>query len=683
MRRCVLVAMVLGTMAGLLAPVAAAAGAPPAHARRALLAFYTADPQDVVAYARPHRRGRPHDAFLRFLDRQPGLRPGLWSSVQGTYRRQQVLLDVSQGSRQPTGLYTDVDIDHDGAIDGLRFSGADRRFADWPSLRRRARDVSSTLRPGLLADSLTEGAGFAGVLGEPVLPAVAAADQEGRVAARTTGSVGSLARRARALNRRQRVVVVSIPATVAGRAQLASLARRRDPGQLLMVVQLPRTPARGVIGRTPGRLLRQPAFAVADGRGGSPTSPSTRRPGLVTSIDIAPTLLRWVGVRPPDRMRGEPIGSGPGLSATRLDALRLRWSNVRGGRQAASLMAVVTAALTLFLLLGALRGMRAAAGPALRIGGLAVMWWPTAVLFAAGVEPATRMGEVSLIAGISVALGVLTERTLPWTRAAALPAAVGLALYTADLAAGGELLTRSVLGPSVVSGSRFYGVSNELEPLLPIMLLVGLAAVLGGRAITRATTAIYLVAGLALLVVVGSGRLGADVGGVATVSVGLAVATLVMRPGAISRGAIALAVLAPVLALAGLIVLDLAVSGGSHLSRNLLRAGSPAEVAELFQRRYELSWGVLTAGGKLTHFVGALLAVAFAWRNRERLYAALPHRGWAAALAGGLAAGIAGALTNDSGPVLFINATIALAGVTAYLLGRPPAGTGRRTVAET
>ena len=36
---------------------------------------------------------------------------------------------------------------------------------------------------------------------------------------------------------------------------------------------------------------------------------------------------------------------------------------------------------------------------------------------------------------------------------------------------------------------------------------------------------------------------------------------------------------------------------------------------------------------------------------------------------GGLAAGIAGTLTNDSGPVLLVNAVIALAGVTAYILG--------------
>jgi hypothetical protein len=118
-------------------------------------------------------------------------------------------------------------------------------------------------------------------------------------------------------------------------------------------------------------------------------------------------------------------------------------------------------------------------------------------------------------------------------------------------------------------------------------------------------------------------------------------------------------------------VLDLALSGESHLTRNLLRADDPAELWELVTRRYELAWGILTSGDNLASFLACVLAVAFAWRNRARLYAGLPHRAWTAALIGGLAAGLAGALTNDSGPVLFINAVVGLAVLSAYLLGRP------------
>ena len=438
-------------------------------------------------------------------------------------------------------------------------------------------------------------------------------------------------------------------------------------------MQLPDTPDPDAFGRPPGRFLRQPAFAIGDGLDGSPTSGSTRRDGLVSSIDIAPTVLEWLGVTAPDRMRGQQIEAGPAIDVVRLDELRTRWALVRDGRQSASFVGVVGLAGIVFLLLGAWRGAAVAVRPALRIGALGVLWWPSAVLLTGGVRPATRTGEIFFVAFVAIALAALTERLLPWARAPLAPAIVGLVAYGADLALGGPLLTQSSLGPSVITGGRFYGVSNELEPILPILLLAGLAALTTGSPVTRRTMLLYAGTGLALLVVVGWGRLGADVGGVITVGAGMAVATLVMAPGRVTARRLVLTAIVPVAALALLIAIDLLASGGSHLARNLVRADDASELGELVTRRYELAWQTLTSGGKPASFLAALLAVVFAWRNRERLYAALPHRAWAAALIGGLAAGVAGALTNDSGPVLFINAVIGLAGLTAYLLGRPEA----------
>ena len=145
--------------------------------------------------------------------------------------------------------------------------------------------------------------------------------------------------------------------------------------------------------------------------------------------------------------------------------------------------------------------------------------------------------------------------------------------------------------------------------------------------------ALYAAAGLALLVVVGWGKLGADVGGVITIGAGVAVATLVMTPGTRRSAGSSLTALVPVGALGVLIAIDLGLSGGSHLTRNLLRASDAGELLELVTRRYELAWRVLIGGNKPALFLGAVLAIAFAWRNRERLYGALPHRAWAAALA--------------------------------------------------
>ncbi|HEX4344355.1 MAG TPA: hypothetical protein VHZ31_02220 [Solirubrobacteraceae bacterium] len=657
----------LACVVGALGP--ATAGAAPQ--RRAIVAFYAASPKDVIVQPAPGQSGSPTDAMLRFLGDQPALRPGLWSSTQGAYQRQQALLDISQGTRQPAGLYSDVDANGDGVLDDLRFDAAARAFTNWQPFRKRAYDVSQTLRPGLLAGSVPGGAAFVGARGALTGPAIVAADQGGHVAAVSSGSVATLAARALAQSSRRRLVVVSVPVGAAGRAQLTRLARERAADELLLVVQLPETPDPRTYTIAPARFLRQPDFAIADGLRGSPTSASTRRDGLVTATDFAPTILTWIGVNPPDDMRGLAIEGGAKVGVARLDALRQRWTSTRDGRQVASFLAIVTLTAILFLLLGTLRDLRTSGRLALRIGALGALWWPTAVLASAAVEPASKTSEVFLIAGLSLVLGAVTERVLPWERAPVVPAAACMLAYTVDLALGGPLLTVSALGPSVAAGSRFYGVSNELEPILPIVLLIGLAALTSGREITRRTMGLYAGAGLALLVVIGWGRLGADVGGVITVGAGVAVATLVMLPGTLTVRRLLIAAVVPVAALAFLIVLDLVLSGGSHLTRNLLRADDSTELWELVTRRYQLAWGILTSGNRPAHFLASVLAVVFAWRNRDRLYASLPHRAWAAALIGGLACGVVGALANDSGPILFINAVVGLAGLTAYLLGRP------------
>ncbi|HVE67807.1 MAG TPA: hypothetical protein VNB64_04425 [Solirubrobacteraceae bacterium] len=639
---------------------------------RALVVFWTATPVQNADLSGPEKPDEPRDRFLRALGARPGLALGLWSSVLGEYREEQVLLDVSQGTRHTLSLYTPRDPLK------LTLDPRTRTLANWAPTRRRAARVSATLRPGLLAQSIPGGAGFAGVSGGDTRPAIVAAGEDGRVAAVSLGPVDTLARRATQLSARRALVSVSVPPTPAGLEQVDALIAQRPPGELLLIAHLPPTAPDRALTKPPSRFYKQPAFAAAGLGSGGVTSPTTRHDGLVSAIDVLPTVLEHLGIDVPDKSRGEPIETGARLSAERLEDQRRRWSDVRSGRQSASMRGVIAIALVVFLLLGAIRGLRAAVAPALRIGALGLMWWPTAVLASAAVEPGTRLQETALIGVLSIVLGALTDRLVPWPRGPAIPAAVGIAAYTVDLAFGGPLLTNSALGPSVAFGARFFGVSNELEPLLPILLLSGLAAVMTGRPITRRTTTIYAVAGLMLAIIVGWGRLGADVGGVITVGMGVAVATLVMLPGGITKRALAITACVPFAAIGGLILLDLALSGSDHLSRNLGRAEGAGELWELVERRYELAFRVLKSGRTPAYFIGAGLAIWFAVRNREWLYGGMPHRAWTAVLIGGLAAGVAGMLTNDSGPILLVNAVLALATVTAYLV----AGTRARVLSE-
>jgi hypothetical protein len=132
--------------------------------------------------------------------------------------------------------------------------------------------------------------------------------------------------------------------------------------------------------------------------------------------------------------------------------------------------------------------------------------------------------------------------------------------------------------------------------------------------------------------------------------------------------------ISPVAGLVVLAALDLATAHGSgHFTGSVLHARSAGDIRDLIVRRYHAAWEELHNHAMPAATALALLAVGLAIRYRQRLLA--PVGGdpvWQAALAGGLAAGVIGALAEDSGPVLLVVAVFALCCVVTYLWGRPP-----------
>jgi hypothetical protein len=268
-------------------------------------------------------------------------------------------------------------------------------------------------------------------------------------------------------------------------------------------------------------------------------------------------------------------------------------------------------------------------------------------------------------------LAVLTDRFVAWPRGPIVPIFTALIAYTIDLANDSHLIVRSLLGPNPKFGSRFFGVGNELEAALPVLLFVGLAALLTGRERSRKNAAIFAVSGVILAAIIGSGRLGADVGGVMTVGAGTAVATLMMLPRRPRWWVIVLAGLAPILAVGGLAVLDLTTGGNAHFTRNVLQQGS-GNFGDVLLRRLELAYNALFNGRRMPYVVAAgAIAVGFAWRNREWLYGPVKDPAWRAALVGGLASAVGGSFFNDSGPLLFVVGAFGLIIATGYIQGDP------------
>lgn len=628
--------------------VVAALAAAPADAR---------SPRAVLAFLPEGGEDNPAPVLDRLAAREQ-LALGLVSATQSRYTPQQMILDISAGSRTSATVYEPEEAPELELVPGGDGSGFIFGFGQ---ALKRAKTALAEIKPGLLAELVPGKAAYAGLRGRKNIEAAAAADRDGDVASVSLGPSATLVARVRSLLKRHRLVVVGLPTADKGDVALDGLLSDRRRGDLLIVLQTP--PEANV-----PQLLPAAAAGVPGGNGAL-TADTTRLKGVIAAIDVPVTIWRGLGVKPPKDVKGQPFRAEGKRDAATLTTLEERL-RVISGRRNPVLGALMLTWLMLTLALGLIadrRGTRAA----LRVGGLAVLWVLPLLLFSAALAP-TRLVEIAIVVGGAFLLGALTDRLVPWPRGPLVPSAIAVVAYGADLVFGSPLIVRSLLGVNPRSGSRFYGLGNELEATLVVLALVALGALMWGREPSRKAAAVFALGGLILGVFVGAGRLGADVGGVITVGAGAAAATLLMLPGPLSRRTLVIAALVPVAALFALAALDLLTGGNSHFTRTVLQADSAGSLWDIVERRYTLAFNVLAKGVMPLLTVTALLAAGYAIRHRERLYAPLGGSpSFRAALVGGLTASVIGALFNDSGPILLAFGVFVLASVTAYIRGDP------------
>jgi hypothetical protein len=592
-----------------------------------------------------------------------GLSIGLMSATQGRYTTSQLLLDVSQGARIAASAYGDSKLPELS----LRTSGPGAIVEGWQAAVSRAAGAPALLRPGLLAASVPGGGAYAGVAGAAPVDAVVAANRAGRLAAVSLGSAPTLPARIAALRGSRRLVVCDLPTGAEGLADLRALGHARTAAELLLVVQ--RAPDQ------PGHeLLWVGAAGLPGGGERELTSRTTNQRGLLAAVDLAPTILRHLGLEPiPADMRGEPLETDGPLHSASLRSLMARL-RVLGGRRLKALGCLLSAWALLLLAATLVPGPhgRVARARAMRVGALAVLWAPAAVLITAAIEPSAPV-EYATITLACLALGALADALLPWPRAPLAPAVVAIVALVSDALAGTQLLMRSLLGPNPILGARFYGFGNELKSGLAVLVLAAVAAALYPAVRGRHAVALMAGAGIVLAAFEGSARIGAGVGGVILVSAGFAVASVMLLPGMLTRRRALLVLAAPLVALVALAALDLATAHGSgHYTGSILHARSAGDLRDVIVRRYTAAWNELKNHAMPAATALALIYSALGLRRRGRLLAPTgSDPAWLAALAGGLTAGLVGALSEDSGPVLLVVAVFALGCVTTYLWGAP------------
>jgi hypothetical protein len=607
------------------------------------------EPPDVpsVTVAILPRRTEPED-----LERFEGLAPGTMSAGLSRVTPAQTFLDMGAGNRVFTSLYgPELPV-------MTRFR---KRVPGWPLIVERADDAPAQIVPGLLGSEVRE-AGIP-IRADSLLttPALMAADGQGRV---------GRARPWQCLDRACDGVAV-VPAAL---GQLQPLVNRLRGDDLLIAMERP----------PPGEQEVLAIGLAGDGYEGNLTSDTTRTPGLALTTDIAPTILDRLGLPVPGEMAGHSIRSegdrDPAAVQERSERMK-----VVSKRRAPVVLRNLMIWFALAILVAALSRGRLAR-PAFALAGLSAVYLPAMLLVGAALGPDETLAE-RLVVGIGApALAAASIALVRGWAALAVACGVTLGAYMVDVAAGSPLTAQSILGPNPGLGVRFFGIGNELESILAVVIPIGTGAALAAFAARghepgiRVSALAFLGAGAVTALLFAAGQFGADVGAAIVLPAGAAIATLAV-PGMAEvvreRRWLLLLLAAPVLGLAVLFAIDLAFGGDAHLSRSVLDAGGAGELADVVERRLRLAARSFNSGVKTVLFWFCVASVIVAVLGRSRILRWLAQAPYArAGFAGAAAATALGVVANDSAATFFTVGTIALLTCLAYAWSQTRPGDG-------
>lgn len=457
---------------------------------------------------------------------------------------------------------------------------------------------------------------------------------------------------------------------------LGRLSLDLPPGTLLLVVSV--TP--------PGQEWRLTPV-VAAGAGVVPGylhSPSTRRLGLLTLTDLAPTVLAALGTPVPDAFPGRALRYRPGDK----ELSRLAELDRDAAWRERVWLPVTTAFVAAQVGLWFLTGMAGAGWtpwirrPWLRLAALAVAAFPLATLFLRALPFVPDLGRAGLAVLLLLDAAVVTlasrARRYPLSPLAWILGAT-VALVLLDVATGARLQLAGILGYSPQTASRFFGLGNTAFGVLAGATL--LAAALHVTHAPRRRDAVVAAGAVFALVlyVDGAPFLGADVGGMVTLAPLFALALLAFAGRRLTWRTVALAAVATAAVLAVATAVDLLrpPESRTHLGRlasETLNSGDDSLIATV-ARRTEATWG--NVGQSFWTAVTPAIAVAVlgvVLRSRRAAVLVPPGSPARTGVVAALVAGLLGMAANDSGIVVVAMVLVSVGPFIALLALREPPG---------
>jgi hypothetical protein len=430
-------------------------------------------------------------------------------------------------------------------------------------------------------------------------------------------------------------------------------------------------------------VARGPGFDAGE----SLTSASTRRAGIVTLPDIAPTVLEHLGLQRHPAMLGRPMSSVAAPDDRIAHAIEGDREAVFIDRARPPVTTVfVVAQVVIYLLIWWLIA---------RAGGWP-KWtrsWPESAVLAAVAFPVSTYlagivsqhqlgpwGYAGLLLGLDLLLVVVVTRALraPLDRLLALTAFT-CAVLIGDVLVGAPLQVNTAFSYSPLVAGRFAGFGNTAFSVL------GAATVITGALIVhrlgRSPRVIGAVAAFFLVVIVvdGAPMWGSDIGGVLALVPGLGITLMLLTGRRPTPKALALCVAATLVIVGAFLAFDLSrpPDARTHLARLYedVRTRGGGVFLDTIGRKIETNVRVFT-GTIWTYLVPPALGL-IAWllwrpkRRWERLATEYPTL--RAGLVGGLILSLLGFAVNDSGivvPAVMLSYLVPVAFLAHLLLER-------------
>lgn len=457
-------------------------------------------------------------------------------------------------------------------------------------------DAAGDAEPGLLGSTLAEAGrtvGYVDLRGGGADPAMLLAmDSGGRIPLASLNAFPVLTEfPAEFLSPDAVGIVEEADVLVSHDPQIVPFALEHTEASELMVILVTTPPSEAMRARgdtvTPVVIARgQPEAILSDGQPAGLTSDTARRAGVVSNIDVAPTVLDFLGVEIPDEMAGSAIRiEGP--PPTQIHRRYLEWRGVVGPVTVAAPILAVLTLLAGFVLAIRRRRPNDAVLRAAATAGLASL-----ALFVV-VVPASLLPMfswpvviVALLAGTGAVVAAVVwfgrrNPVLPLV----LVAVLGMAMVLLDVAFGWVSGSTPLLGGSALDGERFFGLGNPYAGIVLSGAVLG-AAFFTPRAGLRAGVGMIVAASL----LAGLPMVGADLGGGLTLAIVAGLWFGISRWDHLGGRAWGVAAVAGLVAFAVFAVTHRYLPpGGTHVSRAVSGAGGIIGVLEVFWHRLMLN----------------------------------------------------------------------------------------------